>query len=49
MRRSREKDASGSYIFNDPVVYFTLAFAMDVDPEELTHTLDIEWRRKGGK
>ena len=49
IRRSREKDHTGSYIYTDPVVYFTLAFAMDVNPEVLTHRMDIEWRRKGSK
>ena len=49
MRRSRERDRTGNYVYNDPVVYFTIAFAMDIDPEELTHRMDIEWRRKGGK
>ena len=49
MRRLREKDHTGSYIYTDPVVYFTLAFAMDVDPEVLTQRMDIEWRREGCK
>ena len=51
MRRSREKDDAGmyQYQFTDPVVYFTIAFAMDIDPERLTHRIDIEWMRQGGK
>ena len=49
MRRSREKDHTGSYTFNDPVVYFSLAFAMNVELDEFTHRIDIEWRRQGGK
>ena len=45
----REKDHTGSYTYNDPVVYFTLALVMDVEPDEFTHRIDIEWRRQGGK
>ena len=49
MRRSREKDDRGDYVYNDPTIYFTLAMAMDIDPDQLTHRIDIEWMKKGGK
>ena len=45
----RETDDSGTYLYSDPVVYFTLAMAMDINPEQLTHRIGIEWMRKGGK
>ena len=49
LRRSREKDDEGMYKFTAPVVYFTLAMGMDIEPDKLTHRIDIEWMRQGGK
>jgi hypothetical protein len=34
--------------FRDPIVYFSLAIAMDEDPEELLARIIHEWQRRGG-
>ncbi len=34
--------------FNDPIVYFSLAAAMDENPEELISRIQLEWSKKGG-
>ncbi len=47
MRNSCDKNDVGEYTFNDHVVYFTIALAMDVEPITYTKRIDIEWRMKG--
>ena len=32
----------------DPVVYFTMAIATDVDPQEVVSRISHEWNRLGG-
>jgi hypothetical protein len=34
--------------FNNPIVYFSLAVAMDESPKELISRIQLEWSKKGG-